>query len=106
MGEKVDHGEIRLIWGMVGKRMARESPKKIRPRTAAITTEPVMMIKPRREIQMREEAFLAISGLPEEPMYSMPETITLIRAIKAPAKMAILMTLLRRWIRPEGSWVP
>jgi len=49
--------------------IAAALPKKTRPIMPAITKELVAMTKPKNESHMRDEAFLRVSGLPEEPMY-------------------------------------
>lgn len=49
--------------------MAKGSPKKTKPMMPAMTRELAAITRPRSDIQIREEACLVISGLPEEPMY-------------------------------------
>ena len=70
---------------------------------AAKVIELAIITKPKREIQIFEEAVLARSGLPEEPMYWMPAIIKLIRVQAAPAKIATFRILLKRKMRPEAS---
>lgn len=87
----------------MGFKIAVESPKKIRPIMAARIIELAMITSPSKEIQIFEEAVLAKSGLPEEPMYWMPAIIKLIKVQAAPTKMATFTKLLSKKIKPEAS---
>ena len=87
---------------MTGEMMAVALPKKTKPIMPAITRALVAMTRPKNDIQIREEACLRISGLPEEPMYWMPAMRKLITAKTKAAKMATRRTLLRSLMRPAG----
>ena len=83
-----------------------ESPKKTWPITAAKAIEEAMITRPSRDIQMREEACLIASGLPDEPMYWIAEVSKLIKVQAAAAKTANLKILLRSKRSPRLSAEP
>lgn len=64
---------------------------------------PTATTKPKREIQIRDEACLRSSGLPEEPIYWMPEIKKLMMAKSKETKIEILRILLKRLIKAPGS---